>query len=138
MFQFDHCQLPLTYMMVQHHPGRNPQHENLQTTFDMFGQSQQLLQTLYKSFFVFLHFSWVFTFLEIIKHIMPKCCLFSSICNIKMAMQKFTNFDKSFKCKLTWQLSQCNLTTVFQMKLKTIKHYYSPLLKKKKTFWPIQ
>ena len=28
---------------------------------------------------------------------MPKCCLFSFDFNIKMATQKFTNFDKFFK-----------------------------------------
>ena len=43
----------------------------------------------------FLHLSCVFTFLEIIKHNMPKMLLFSSIFNIKMATQKVTKFDKS-------------------------------------------
>ena len=28
-----------------------------------------------------------------IKHNTPKCCMYSSIFNIKMAAQKFTNFD---------------------------------------------
>ena len=55
---------------------------------------------------LFLRFSCVFTFLEIIKHNMPKMLFFSSIFNIKMATEKFTNFDKSFfKCTLIWQLS---------------------------------
>ena len=35
---------------------------------------------------------------------MPQMLLFSSISNIKMATQKFTNFDTFFK----WQLSQSN------------------------------
>ena len=48
----------------------------------------------------------VFTFLEIINIICRKCCFFSSLFNITMATQKFTNFDKSFyKCMLIWQLS---------------------------------
>ena len=67
---------------------------------------------------LFLWFSCVFTFLEIIKHNMPKI-LFSFIFNIKMATQKFINFDFFFKCTLTWQLSQYNLTKLFWMKLKT-------------------
>ena len=54
---------------------------------------------------LFLCFSCVFTFLEIIKHNMPKCCFFSSIFNIKMATQKSTNFDVFFKCTLIWQQS---------------------------------
>ena len=44
-------------------------------------------------FFFFLHFCCIFTFLEIIQHNM---LLFPSIFNIKMATQKFTNFDKFF------------------------------------------
>ena len=49
--------------------------------------SPYLLHTLHKSFF--LHFCCIFTFLEITQHNM---LLFSSIFNIKMATQKFTNF----------------------------------------------
>ena len=70
----------------------------------------------------FLRLSCIFTFLGII---CQKCCVSSSIFNINMAAQKFTNFDKFFKCTLIWQLSQYNLTKLFQMKLKTTKHYYS-------------
>ena len=44
---------------------------------------------------LFLHFSWVFTFIEI-KHNMLKMLLFSSIFNITMATQNFTNFGKFF------------------------------------------
>ena len=36
-----------------------------------------------------------------------------------MAAQKFTNFDKFFKCRLIRQLSQYNLTKLFRMKLNT-------------------
>ena len=94
MCQFDCYQLPLVYPTVEHHPVRNLQHETSQTTSDIFNQSQHLLHTLHNSFFAFqLHF----TFLEIIKHNMPKMLLFSSIFNIKMATQKFTNFGKFLK-----------------------------------------
>ena len=105
MSQFDRYQLQLVYLTVEHRPARNLQHKTSQTTFDIFNQSQHLLHTLHKSFLC-VCFSWVFTFLEIIKHNIPKMLLFSSILNIKMASQKFTNFDKSFlKCTLIWQLS---------------------------------
>ena len=46
---------------------------------------------------LFVRFSCIFTFLEIIKHNMLKMLLFSSIFNIKMAV--------FFKCTLIWQLS---------------------------------
>ena len=70
----------------------------VRTTLDVLTVSQHLLHTLHK---FFLHFSYVFTFLEIIKHNMLKM-LFSSIFNIKMVTQKFTNFDKFsvFRCIL--------------------------------------
>ena len=96
MSRFDCYQLQLVYPTTEHHPARNLLHETSQTTFDMFDQSQHLLHTLHKSFF-FLHFSCVFTFLEIIKHNMPKMLLFSNILHFgKMATQKFTNFDEFF------------------------------------------
>ena len=60
----------------------------LQIIFDMFDQSEHLLHT--QSFFL-LCFSCIFTFLEIIKHNMPKMFLLSSI------ITKFTNFDNYFK-----------------------------------------
>ena len=41
----------------------------------------------------FLRFSCVFTFLETIKHSMPKMLHISFIFNVKMAAQKFTNYD---------------------------------------------
>ena len=89
-----HCyQLQLVYLTVEQRSARNLWHKTSQTTFDMFDQSQHLLYTLQKSFFVFqlcFYFSWV------IKCNMPKCCIFSSIFNIKMAPQKFTNFAKFF------------------------------------------
>ena len=50
--------------------------------------------------------------------------LFSSILNIKMAIEKFTNSGKFFKkYMLIWQLLQYNLTKLFQMKLKITKCY---------------
>ena len=53
------------------------QDKTSQITFDTFDQSQHLLNILKKSFFVCL--SCIFTFLEIIKHHMSKCCFSSSI-----------------------------------------------------------
>ena len=82
MSRFDRCQLQLVYQTMGHRPERNLQHETLKPTSDMSDQSQHLLHTLHKSFF--LHFSCIFTFLEIIKHNMRKMLLFSSIFNIKM------------------------------------------------------
>ena len=77
--------------------------------------SLHLLHTLHKSFF--LHFSCIFTFLEIIERNMPKMSCISFMFNIKMAIQIFTNFDVFFKCIPTWQLSQYILTKLFRMKL---------------------
>ena len=71
MSQFDHYQFQHVYPTMEHRPVKNLQHETSQTTFDTFDQSQHLLHTLHKSFF-FLHFSCIFTFLEIIKHNMLK------------------------------------------------------------------
>ena len=53
MSRFDRYQLQLVYPTVEHRPVRNLQHESSQTAFDMFNQSQHLLHTLHKSFFVF-------------------------------------------------------------------------------------
>ena len=73
---------------------------------------------------LFLRFSYVFTFLEIIKHNMPKMLLFSSIFNVKMATQKFTNFDKFFFLMYADMTAVTyNLTKLFRMKLKTTKCY---------------
>ena len=94
MSQFDRYQLQL-YQTMGHRPARNLQHETSQTTFVTFDQSQCLLHTLHRSFI--LHSSCVFTFLEILKHNTMKMFHFSSILNIKMAAQKFTNFDKFLK-----------------------------------------
>lgn len=51
--------------------------------------------------------------------------MFSSIFNIKMATQKFTNFDVFLKCLLIQQLSQYeyNIMKLFQMKCKKTKNY---------------
>ena len=48
-------------------------------------------------FFFFLVSVVIFTFLEIIKHNMLKCYFFPAPFNIKMATQKFINFDKFLK-----------------------------------------
>ena len=93
MSRFGRYQLQLVYPTMKHRPERNLQHKTWQTI---------LTPSISHSTFsicctnLFLHFSCVFTFLEIIKHNMPKMLLFSSIFNIKMPTQKFSNFDKSF------------------------------------------
>ena len=60
-------------------------------------------------FLFFLHFSHIFTFLEVIKHYMLKC-VFSSIFNIKMATEKFTNFNTLLKMHTDMKAAtkQCN------------------------------
>ena len=62
MSWFDCYQLQLVYPTRKHGPGRNLQQETLQTSFDMFDQSQHLLHTLEKSFFLVFqlhfYFSW--------------------------------------------------------------------------------
>ena len=64
MLWFVLYQLQLVYLTVEHCPARNLQQETLQITFDTFNQSQHFLHTLRKSF---VRFSWVFTFLEVMK-----------------------------------------------------------------------
>ena len=66
IFQFDCYQLQLAYQTVERYPARNFQLKTSPITFDTTKQSQHL-HTLHK-FFFFLHFSCVFTFLELIKY----------------------------------------------------------------------
>ena len=47
-----------------------------------------------------------------------------------MAAPKSTNFNKFFKCMLIGQLSQCSLTKLFRMQLKTTKHHESHRMEK--------
>ena len=93
MSRFNPCQL--VYPNMEHRSARNLQHKTSQTTFDVFDHSQQLLRK-------YLCFSCIFIFLDILnmskmvyayyaKHNMPELFLFSSVFNIKMATQKFTN-----------------------------------------------
>ena len=65
--------------------------------------------------------------------------LFSSIFNIKMATQKFINFDVFLKMHADMTAVTHNLTKLLRMKLKTTKCYQSHLTEKKeRTFWPTQ
>ena len=99
---------------------RNIQHETLRITFDIFYQSQHTpspytVQILFSISVGFL------TFVEILKHSMPKMLLFfSSIFNIMMSTQKFASSGKVF---FKSQLSQNNLTKFFRIKLKITKCY---------------
>ena len=120
MSWFDLYRLQLAYLTVEYHPVKYLQHGIWQTILDILDQSQNLLHTLHTSLFLFqlcFYLSW--------KPKYAKMLLFSSIFNIKMTTQKFTNFDKFFlkKCTVMWQLSQYNLTKLFWMKLKTTKCY---------------
>ena len=73
MSQFDHYQLQLVYLIMEHRPARSLQNKSSQTTFDKFNQSQHLSTHCTN---LFVRFSCIFTFLEIIKHNMPKMLLF--------------------------------------------------------------
>ena len=64
----------------------------------MLNQSQDILRTLHKSFFVCVSNIFLI-FLEIIVY-MPSMLLFYSISNVIMAIQKFTNFDYFLKFTL--------------------------------------
>ena len=112
--QFDHHQHQLAYPTVAYCPVRNLQLKTLQTAFHTFHQSQHLPTHCTH---LFLHFSCVFTFLEIIKHMMPRMLLFF-IFNIKIAIQKFTNFDVFLKaCWCDSSHNNFNLIKLFQKKL---------------------
>ena len=67
-------------------------------------------------------FLWNITFLEIIKHNMPKMLhIPSSI--LKWLHKNSSVLINSFKCTLICQLPQYSLTKLFWMKLKTTNHY---------------
>ena len=126
MPQFDSFWLQVVYLTVERRPARNLQHENLQTNFDMFDQSQHLLHTLHKSF---LCFSCVFTFLKIIRHNMPKKPIYFLPTSILKWLHKYSPILITFfKCMLIWLLSQYNLTKLFWVKFKTTKLMDNPIL----------
>ena len=129
------CHQPL-YLTTEYCLVWNLQHETSQTTFDMFHQSWHLLHTedkLFAPFFFFLHCNYVLTFLEIMKHNMPKCCFFS-LFNIKNGYIKIHQFDVfSKKCMLIWQLWQSNkISSFFTFSKNPI--YHSQVLKVHCTF----
>ena len=72
---------------------------------------------------LFLRFSGIFTFFEIISIICWKCCFFPSVFSIKIATQKFTNFDIKRKIHTDMTAVTIVLTKLFWMKLKTTEHY---------------
>ena len=93
MSRFDHYQLQLVYLAMEHHSVRSLQNETSQTTFAMFSQHSPS-SIHYTSLFV--HFSCEFTFLEKIMRNLQKILLLPSIFNIETATQKFTSFGKLF------------------------------------------
>ena len=68
MSQFDRYQLQLVYLTLEHCPARSLQHETSQTILTC-SISCSTFSTHCTN--LFLHFSGIFTFLEIIKHTMP-------------------------------------------------------------------
>ena len=63
-------------------------------------------------------------------------CIFPSIFNIKMAAQKFTNFDKFFNMHADMTaVTQYNLSKLLWMKLQTTKHYYTHCTEKTDEFF---
>ena len=95
MSWFDRYQLQLVYLTREHGPGRNLQQETLQTSFNLFNQSQHLRHTREKSF-LFWCFSCVYTFLEIIEHTIPQMLLLLFHLENWSGYTKFTNFDFFF------------------------------------------
>ena len=92
-----HCYwFQLVYLTLEHHPAGNLQHEILQTTIDMFDQSQHLLHTMQLFFFFCVCISYTFSFLELKQYV--ENVAFNSLFNIKMSTPKFTSFDKLFVC----------------------------------------
>ena len=61
----------------------------------------------------FLSFSCVFTFLEIIKYTIPIMLIYFLPSSILKWLHKNSPVLIFFKCTLTWQLSQYNLTKLF-------------------------
>ena len=85
----------------------------------------------------FLHFSYVFTFLEIIKHSMLQMLLISSIFNIKMVTQKFTNFGNFLKIacwydschnSFKWGQRQLSGTRIILQKKKWMNLLANPII----------
>ena len=71
---------------------KNLQHKTVNHFWHIWSVTERSSYTAW----IFFALSVVLTFLEIIKHNISKLLLFSHIFNIKMATQKFTNFDKLF------------------------------------------
>ena len=98
MSQLDCYQLQLVYLTIEHHPERNLQQKlpkPLVTSSVTWNNCEiSHVQTALSPYTAQISFciSVVFTFLEIINIICQKCCRFSSIFNIKILAQKFTNF----------------------------------------------
>ena len=113
MSRFVYYQLQLVYPTVEHHPVRNLQHKNLQTTFDTFDQSQHLLHTLQQIFYCVS----VFTFLEITKH-MPKMLHYFLPSSILKWLQKNSPilFFKKTHADVTAVTIQSNKTVLKKVK----------------------
>ena len=76
MSLFDHHQRHLVYLTVEHHPARNPQQKLCTPLLTHSISHRTFFIHCTNLFFFFLHFSCIFTFLEIIKHNTWKMLLF--------------------------------------------------------------
>ena len=86
-----------------------------------------------------IFFRCVFTFLKIIKHNIPKCCLLPSIFNIKMPTQKFTNFDKLFLMHAEMTAFTIQSNKIVLNEVKDNKALRQPSYEKTKwILWPTQ
>ena len=118
MSQLDHCQFQLVHLTMS----------IVQWEISSMKLRKPLLTFSHSIFSIhcanlFLHFSCIFTFLEIIKHNMLKMLHIFFHLQYQWLYKKFTNFDVFLKCMLIWQLSQYNLTKLLWMKLKITQRY---------------
>ena len=90
MSWFDRYQLQLVYLTREHGPGRNLQQETLQTSFNLFNQSQNFAKHH------ILNRASTFIFLEIIEHTIPQMLLLLFHLENWSGYTKFTNFDFFF------------------------------------------
>ena len=99
MSQFDYYQIQLFYLTMEHYLAENLQHETSPISFNTWDQFEHISVHGTNHFFFFWHSFVLLPFLNN-KTSYAKVLLFSFIFTIKMATEKFTNFDTSFKCML--------------------------------------
>ena len=134
MSLFVHHQRHLVYLTLEHHPTRNPQ-QKLCTPLLTHSISHSTFSIHHAN--LFLCFSCVFSFLEVIKYNMPRMLLFPSIFYIKMATQKSPILMFFKKCTdMTAVTIQSNKIVSKEVKDNWV--LWSHLNGKKWTFCPTQ